>query len=225
MYYPIYLDLKGRFVLVVGGGKVGERKVLALVEAGAEVTVVSPELTDVLAKMAKEGSFSHKKSSYVEGDLEGFDLCFSAINSAKTTEKVAKEAKKRQIWLNAADVPEHCDFILPSVVDRGDLKIAISTGGKSPMTARKMREKLEVIIGDEYEVAVKILGAIRYELLKNNGKSVIKLDGYKVFAEEIIGGDDGFLDLVRTKDKTAIDKILTEKFGENFTLEKLAVKF
>lgn len=224
MYYPIYLDLKGRQVVVIGGGEVGERKVSALVGAGAVVTLVSPELTDKLAKMAEEGSFSHKKSSYVDGDLEGFELCFSAINDQKVTENIAKEAKKRQIWLNAADVPEHCDFILPSIVDRGDLKIAISTAGKSPIAARKLREKLEVFIGDEYEVAVKILGAVRYELLKNNGKSVIKLDGYKDFAELVIGGES-FLELVKAGDKTKIDEILIEKFGENFALEKLAVKF
>ncbi len=91
------------------------------------------------------------------------------------------------------------------------------------MAARKMREKLEVIVGNEYEVAVKILGAVRYELLKNKGKSVIKLDGYKDFAEEVISGKS-FLDLVRTKDRTKIDETLIERFGQDFTLKKLAVK-
>lgn len=223
MYYPIYLDLKGKKVVVIGGGKVAERKVLALVKAGAVVTVVAPKVTKALLELANKkgkGKISHIKRGYKGGDLEGFELCFTAINSQKTTEKVSKEAKKRNIWLNAADVPEYCDFILPSVVDRGDLKIATSTGGKSPQLARNLRKKLEVEIGVEYENLNNILGAVRSEILLKTPKSVIKLGGYRNLA-----GDKEFLDLVKSKDKKAIDNVLREKFGVDFTLKKLGVKF
>ena len=127
--YPVVLDLAGRACLVVGGGRVAERKVDGLLAAGARVTVVSPWLTDDLVALAQEGRLQWRPREYAPGDAAGFVLVVVATAEASVSEQVAAECRERGIWINCADAPGHCDFILPSVFRRGALTVAVSTGG------------------------------------------------------------------------------------------------
>jgi len=160
-YLPIFIDAGGRNCVVIGGGEVAERKARSLLEAGAAVTVVSPALTAGLAAMADAGTIRHEARVYRHGDLKGAFLAFEATGEAETARAAAAEAGEQGVPINVADVPELCSFIAPAVVKRGDLRIAISTGGASPAFARKIREELEERFGAEYELMIDVLAAAR----------------------------------------------------------------
>jgi siroheme synthase-like protein len=139
IYYPIFLDARGRNALVVGGGPVAIRKAEGLMEAGAIVTVISPDL-------AKPLPVHWKKRRYRTSDLDGQELAFAATNDRQVNARIAKQAKRRGILVNVADAPEECDFIVPARVTREGFQIAISTGGKSPRAAAALRRKVEEIV-------------------------------------------------------------------------------
>jgi siroheme synthase-like protein len=163
-FYPVSLDLGGRPCVVVGGGVVAQRRVEALLEAGAAVTVVSPGLTPVLANLARGGRIRHVERAYSQGDLAGATLAFAAADDASVTPVVAREAHERGIWLNAADDPEHCDFILPGVVRRGVLTVAVGSGGASPALTRALREYLDRALGDEWAALGELAATARRDL-------------------------------------------------------------
>jgi len=163
-YYPVALDLSGRPVIVVGGGAVAERKVEGLLEAGARVSVVAPRVTPRLAALAGEGRLRHIAREYRDGDVEGHDLVFIAADDTTVSRAVGDEAHARRAWVNAADDPAHCDFILPSVLRRGDLVVAVTTGGASPALARAVRERLESVITEDYAALTALVADVRREL-------------------------------------------------------------
>ncbi|HYS94643.1 MAG TPA: bifunctional precorrin-2 dehydrogenase/sirohydrochlorin ferrochelatase, partial [Candidatus Acidoferrales bacterium] len=163
-YYPVALDLRDRLCLVVGGGPVAEAKVEGLLEAGARVTVVSPEVTEPLAAWAIDGRIIHRPHEYRADDLDGQQLVFSATDRRKVTEAVAAEARRRGLWVNAADDPAFCDFLLPSVLRRGRLVVAVSTGGASPALAARVRRDLEAYFAPEYDELVELAAEVRGEL-------------------------------------------------------------
>ncbi|OLC15492.1 MAG: hypothetical protein AUH29_07710 [Candidatus Rokubacteria bacterium 13_1_40CM_69_27] len=163
-YYPIFIEMRDRPVLVVGGGDVAERKVEGLLAAGAAVTVVSPSLTPRLATLAASGRIRHEARPYQPGDLACFALGFVATGDERVNAAVAREGRRRGMWVNAADDPAHCDFILPAVLRRGDLTVAVATGGTSPALARAVREELEVYLTDDYAGLAEIVGDVRREL-------------------------------------------------------------
>jgi siroheme synthase-like protein len=167
-YYPIFLELEGRRCLVVGGGAVAERKVAGLLEAGARVTVVSPTVTDELASLARDGGIRHVAREYREGDLDGYRLAFVATDARDVNASVAAEGRARGVWVNAADDARHSDFILPSTLRRGDLVVAVGTGGTSPALARAIREELEAYFTDEYAELSRIVAEVRRELSDDN---------------------------------------------------------
>ena len=131
-YYPVHLDIKNQNCLVVGGGGVGTRKVKTLLECGARVTVVSPDPSQQLAKLASEGSITLTQRIYRSADLDGMFLVIGATDDENLNQQISTDAEKSNILCNIADRPEVCNFILPSIVRRGDLVITISTSGKSP---------------------------------------------------------------------------------------------
>lgn len=180
-FYPIFLSLENRRCVVIGGGSVGERKVTGLVQAGAAVKVIAPELTAKLDAWFNEGLIDYCGREYREGDLAGFELAFVAINDMAVASAVHAEAKRRGVWLNTADDPDHCDFILPSVMRRGDLAVAIGTGGRSPALASLIREELEAYFSAEYGALVRAVADVRQELKKsglpNGGAWRDALDG------------------------------------------------
>lgn len=163
-YYPVALDLRDRLCLVVGGGPVAGAKVEGLLAAGARVTVVSPELTERLAAWAIDGQIIHRPHEYREDDLDGQQLVFSATDRREVTEAVAADARRRGLWVNAADDPAFCDFLLPSVLRRGRLVVAVSTGGASPALAARVRRDLEAYFTPEYGELVELAAEVRAEL-------------------------------------------------------------
>lgn len=166
-YYPAFLDLTGRSCVVIGGGEVAERKAGALLKAGARVTVVSPESTAELSRLAERGKIAWRRRLYQPGDLEGAWLAIAATDDPAANQAVAQEAEERHVLLNVVDEPALCGFIAPSVVQRGDLTIAISTSGKSPAMARRVREEMERWLPPEYgellDLAAEVREALRQE--------------------------------------------------------------
>lgn len=163
-YYPIFLELSGRPCVVIGGGVVAERKVEGLLAEGASVTVLSPALSPRLEALAREGRISHLARAYAPGDLAGSELAFVATDDGGVNAAVAREGRERGVWVNAADDPTHCDFILPSVLRRGGLTVAVATGGASPALSRVIREELEAYFTEDYAELVRIVAEVRGEL-------------------------------------------------------------
>jgi len=165
-YYPAYLDLRGRPCLVIGGGVVAERKTLSLLEAGAVVTVLSPTLTPKLRTLADSGAISHAQKTFEEQDLSPAFLVIAATNDARVNSSVAQACRNKRILVNSVMTPEESSFIVPSVVERGDLVIAVSTSGASPALARKLRQELETTYGPEYGLFLAKLSALRTRVLE-----------------------------------------------------------
>ena len=164
MYYPAFLDLRDRRCLVVGGGAVAERKVEALRDAGARVVVVSPTLTGALDALVAAGSIEHRARRFRRHDTRGCALVVAATGVRTVDDAVAAAARRVRALVNVVDRPAACDFILPSVLRRGDLQIAVSTGGTSPALAREIRRRLEAEIGDDYGELVASVGRARARL-------------------------------------------------------------
>jgi siroheme synthase-like protein len=163
-YYPVFLEMKDRRCVVIGGGAVAERRVEGLVAVGANVTVISPAITDQLRNMLTRGAIRHVAREYRTGDRAGYDLVFVATDNSEINAAVAAEAPSLRIWVNSADDPGHCEFILPAVVRRGGLAVAVSTGGVSPAATRAIREELDEYFTAEHANFVQIAGEVRREL-------------------------------------------------------------
>ena len=155
--YPIFLNLDGKRCVVVGGGAVANRKARKLLQARAEVVAISPEVKPELESVATEV----RRRPYREGDLEGASLVFAATNRREVNAAVTREARGRGIPVNVADEPSEGDFALPSVLRRGQLQVAVSTGGASPTLARRVRYELESAFGSEWAGVVEALGKAR----------------------------------------------------------------
>ena len=164
-YYPAFLDLSGRRCVVVGGGKVARRKVMSLLKAGARVTVISPALDPALARLKERGLINHIVRGFRPADLKGAALVFSATDREAENEKVSVAAQRRGILVNVADIPAQCSFIVPSVVDRGPLVIAVSTSGASPAMSRSIRLELERLYGRRFARYLRGLSAVRRKAL------------------------------------------------------------
>jgi siroheme synthase-like protein len=163
-YYPIFLNLSGQRCVVIGGGVVAERKIAGLLDAAASVTVVSPTLTADLARIAKEKKIRHFMRDYRRGDLSGYRLAFVATDDRQVNRAVYEEAQEAEVFVNAADDPAHCDFFLPSVLRRGELQVAVATGGASPALSRAIREELEQYFTEDYSILSEIVAELRREL-------------------------------------------------------------
>lgn len=167
-YYPIYLELRGRRCLVIGGGPIAERKVQGLLAAEATVTVVSPRLTPLLADWSQRGTIQHVARAYRGGDMIGYHLVFIATDDGMTNAAIACEGRERAIWVNVADDPAYCDFILPAVVQRGALSVAIASGGTSPALTRAIREELQEYFTADYSLLATVAAEVRLQLRADN---------------------------------------------------------
>ena len=163
-YYPIFLDLTDRRCLVVGGGSVAEGKVRGLLAAKADLTLVAPSLSSDLQQLGSAGRIRHLDREYESNDLEGADLCFVATDDGAINARVAADCRERGVWVNAADDPANCDFILPAVVRSGSVVVAASTSGTSPALARRLREELTAFLDEGYGPLSDLLGAVRSEV-------------------------------------------------------------
>jgi len=172
-YYPIFLNISGKRCVVVGGGQVALRKVKVLLEHRASVEVISPDACPELNKLAEDGEISVLPRSYRAGDLEGVCIVIAATGDKGINLEVAQEARRKVALVSVVDDQGNSDFIAPSYVRRGDITIAVSTAGRTPALARKIRTRLEEDFGDEYASLARLIGEVRTEI-KRQG---IKVDG------------------------------------------------
>ena len=214
-YYPINLDIRNRNCLVVGGGAVATRKVNTLMTCGARVTVVSPETTDTLNRLADTGAITLIRRPYASSDLNGMFLVIGATDDSDLNRQIFEQAEKAGRLCNIADQPDLCNFILPSIVHRGDLILAISTSGQSPAFAKKLRQELEKTYGDEYALFLRMMGAIRKKLLSQAHEP----EAHKALFERLI--EKGLLQKIRMEDWEGIDAILCTVLGDGYTYEEL----
>ena len=166
MLYPIHLAIEGSRVLLVGGGGVAQRRVERLLQAGARVRIVSPELSSTLAELRDGGAIEHMAREFEPGDLDDVVLAFAATNDTPTNRQVADEARRRGILVNVADDPIACDFTLPACVIRGSLVVSVSTNARSPGLAAALRRRLDIRFGPEWAVLTRMLSDIRPDLLR-----------------------------------------------------------
>jgi len=214
-YYPIHLDVKNRNCLVVGGGAVGNRKVNTLLICGARVTVVSLDPTPQLKKLAAERSIILRERAYRSADLKGMFLVIGATDDEKLNRQISKDAEQIGILCNIADRPEACNFILPSIVQRGDLVITISTSGQSPALAKHIRRKMEAQFGGEYADFLLLMGAIRKKLLSQTHEP----EAHKALFNQLI--DSNLIELLRTGQKREVNLVLQRIMGEGYRIEEL----
>jgi len=201
-YYPAFLNLCGKNAVVVGGGRVAERKVLTLVETGAIVKVISPAITNNLKRLKEKGLIRHTARNYRKGDAKNAFIVFAATSSAQTNTEISKEAK---YLVNVVDKPERCNFIVPSIVRRGALTIAISTGGTSPAAAKAIRKEIERLYGAEFSHYLKLLGAIRKKAI-NKIKNVRERERFLKWI-----ASDKIFHMLRKDGFVPVSKLIEEK--------------
>jgi len=163
--FPIFVKLQGRLVIVVGAGEIAAGKIEGLLRAGAKIRVVAPEVHQLFAEPIRSGKVEWLARKFAANDLDGATFVIAATSAPGVNAAVYREAEARGILCNAVDDIENCHFYYGSIVQRGDLQIAISTNGKSPALAQRLRQELEKQFGPEYEVWLEWLGAAR-ELLR-----------------------------------------------------------
>jgi siroheme synthase-like protein len=190
-YYPIYLDIEERNVVIIGGGNVCARKAETMMKYGARVTVVSPELTDEIEQWARDGALAIKRKPYDANDLDGAHIVIASTDDQSVNEQIAADCRARRIPVNVVDVTPLCEFIVPAIIEKGSIQIAVSTGGKSPALARTLKEDLQRAIGPEYAEVNDVLGSLR-----DGAKKVLPTDvDRKRFFDGIIAS--GVLEMLR----------------------------
>ena len=212
-YYPTCLNISERKCVVVGGGDVAERKVTRLLEAGADVEVVGKFLTHKLETMKSEGKIKHIAADYREDFINGAFLVIGATDRDDVNERIYLDARAKGIIVNIVDSPDRCDFTLPSVVQQGDLQIAISTGGKSPALAKKLREEMQESYGSEYETLLNIMGRVREKVIIKGHPS----EENKRLFEALLNSK--ILQYIKEKNWGEVKKVIDDIVGEDIDLE------
>jgi len=206
-YYPLFLDLRKRPCVVVGGGQIAERKTLSLLEAGADVTIVSPALTPKLKELSDSNKIKHRQKHFEDKDITDASLVIAATNSREVNSQVGGICRKKQVLVNVAAPPEESSFIVPSVVERGELLIAVSTGGASPALSRKIRLELEQRFGPEYELFLQKMTAVRNRLMEE----VADESARRAALQALVDSD--VLDLLRQGKTREADQRIAEVSG------------
>ena len=190
-YYPIYIDIEDREVLIVGGGNVCARKAETMIRYGARVTIVSPEITDEIAGWERDKALVVRRKLYDEADLNGASIVIASTDDRCINARVARDCRRRKVPVNVVDVTHLCEFIVPAIIEKGSVQIAVSTGGKSPALARTLKEELQRTIGPEFAEVNDLLGTLR-----KSAKRVLPTDtDRKRFFDGIIAA--GILDMLR----------------------------
>lgn len=207
-YYPVYLNLTARPSVVIGGGTIAEGKVLGLLEADAQVTIIAPEITAALRELAAQGNIKWEQRSYQEGDLQGAAIAISATDDRQVNKRVWDEARERGILVNVVDDPPYCDFIAPAIIRRGDITLAISTNGKMPALAAHLRRELEKSFGDEYLQLLEITAPMREELTAKHLDYTVRQKLWRKLFEET-----NIVDLLRQGETESARKLAKEILG------------
>lgn len=214
-FLPVVLNLQGRPVLVVGGGTVAARKCRSAIAAGGRVTVVAPVLIPALAEQFAAGRIEHWNRPFAAGDTRGFFLVFAATDDPDVNGVVAAEALSHRALVEVVDNPIAGTITSPAVVSRGDLQIAVSTGGASPLLARRVRDEIAGRYGDEYGTVLEILRAVRRKLLTETPKRAY----YKRIFEQLAASE--LPRYCRDGDFAAIDRLLGDIAGNGYSLAEL----
>jgi len=193
-YYPIFVDLKDKKVVVIGGGTIAQRKIDTLLQCGADVYIISRELSSELQKHLKDGKIRLLGRRFSKGYLQDAFLVIASTDDAKLNRRVSSLARDMGILVNVVDLPADSNFIVPSVIKQGDLLIAVSTSGKSPAMAKRIRERLSRQFGNEYKDFLLLMGRLRKEILS---RCLSQEDNSRIFHELV---DSTILDSIRRKD-------------------------
>jgi siroheme synthase, N-terminal domain len=207
-YYPLFLDITDRRCVVVGGGDVAERKVGRLLDFGASVVVVGKTLTPGLETMKKEGKINHIAADYDKAVIDDAFLVIGATDQDDVNAEISHDARGKGILVNIVDDPDKCDFVLPSLLRQGDLLVAISTGGKSPALAKKLRGDMEHIFGTEYQTLLEVMGQLREKLVAKGRSS----DENRRMFESVVHSD--ILKHIRDESWDKVKKIIYDITGE-----------
>jgi precorrin-2 dehydrogenase/sirohydrochlorin ferrochelatase len=216
--YPVSLIIQGKKCLVVGGGSVACRKVRSLLDCGARVEAVSLDFEDQLVRWSSEEPLRLTKGEYNSQALEGAFLVVGATSDQGVNERIAADAKRLGILCNIVDQPDLSDFVLPAVGKKGDLTIAVSTSGKSPALARRLRDRIMETIPKSYATLVQILGALRVHPLMSLGGS----EDHKRLWEDLLNSP--ILNWIEAGDAQSIERLFESLMGEKVTLQELGVK-
>ncbi|MCB2228846.1 MAG: bifunctional precorrin-2 dehydrogenase/sirohydrochlorin ferrochelatase [Desulfarculaceae bacterium] len=216
-YYPALLDLDGRLVLLVGGGQVATRKLVSLLEAGARVRLVSPRLTPEARELAQGPKVEFIERGFMPQDLAGAWLVVCATDDETLNRAVAAAAEEARVFVNVVDVPPLCSFIVPAVVRRGELTVAVSTGGASPAAARRLRQRLQKDFGPEWGPYLALLRACRARLTALGRPAV---ENRPVFYKLV---DSELFDLVAGGDAVGVEALLARELGPGFSLAELGL--
>ena len=214
-YYPINLNITNKHVLVVGGGPVGVRKAQTLLDCGAQVTLVSPDVAKEADLLTPAERVTIKRRAFKEEDLTGMFLVIGATDDMPLNRQISRLAHEKNMLCNIADVPDACNFILPSILRQGDFTVAISTGGKSPAFSKAMRKKLSAQFGPEYGCFLTLMGAVRQKLLAEKHSP----EEHKPLFNRLI--DEGLVEKIASADMGEIDRVLAFVLGEEYTLMAL----
>ena len=216
-YYPVFLDLRGRRGLVVGGGAVASQKIARLLRAGAHVTVVAPRAIEAIVRLAGEGRVTLRAHGYSPSDMVDIDLAVAATDDPQVNRRVSADARKARALVNVVDSPEQSSFIAPAILERGDLQVAVSTSGASPSFATFVRDCLAEEIGPEYAAALSVLRRVR-ERLRAEARP---MEERKRILAALAAG--GLVERLRCGDHGGVDELLRSLLGEAVTLERLGV--
>ncbi len=215
--YPVNLRLHKRKCAVVGGGTVAGRKIRSLLECGARVEVVSPESSPEIRAWARAGKLAIRSRGYEPDCLNGCFLVVAATNDPSVNRKIAEDAGSRGILCNVADQPELSDFTVPAVARKGPISVAVSTEGKSPALARRLKELLVRGIPSAYVTLAELLGALRLTPGLAHGPA----SEHKKMYDAILESD--ILEKIEAGDVRAVESIVGSALGENVTLGELGI--
>jgi precorrin-2 dehydrogenase/sirohydrochlorin ferrochelatase len=214
-YYPAMIDLTDRLCLVVGGGEVGRRKVSALLEAGARVRVIEPAPDEALWSGVPRDRVELKAEPFSPGHLDGVGLVVAATDDPAVNAAVFSAAWERNVLVNVVDAPAWCSFIVPAVVRRGDLLVAVSTSGASPAVAARIRREIEARYGPEWGPVLTLMRRVRERLLARGRPPAENRGLFQRLA------DSNLVDLVAAGDESAVNGLLAEVLGPGFSLADL----
>lgn len=212
-YYPIFLDLNHQNVVVVGGGDVAERKIKNLLIYGCTIYISSPHLTPHLQQLVATKKIHHIPYESLDTYMDDTFMVIAATDDTEVNSKIASLAKKHGLLINTVDQPKDCNFIMPSIVKRGNLQIAISTAGKSPALAKKIRKNLESTFPPEYGLLTELLGIIRTRLLSQDQPS----SKNKIIFQQLV--DSNLLEMITHKNWDGMRATLQSILGEDFPIE------
>ena len=214
-YYPVFLELDGKIALVVGGGKVAQRKVETLLECGASISIVSKELTHKLKQLIEDSEVRFLGEELKDEFFDDAFIIIAATDDKDLNHKVSERARDRGLLVNAVDQPADCNFIVPSIVKKGDLLIAISTSGKSPALSKKIRKRLEVQFGNEYETFLNLMGRLRKEIL---AMGLAQEENSRIFHEVV---DGGIMEALARGDREEVESTLAKILPKHVNIREV----